>query len=159
MKNIPFLSDRFLLETEASILLYKQHASRAKILDYHNHLSPKEIAQNRKFNNLTEVWLEGDHYKWRAMRMNGVPEKYCTGNASPFEKFEAWAKTVPYTLRNPLYHWMHLELKNYFGVTKLLNESTAKEIYDECAAKLQQEDFRVQSLLSKMNVQVVCTTD
>ena len=159
MKNTPFLSDRFLLETEASILLYQQHASSAKILDYHNHLSPKEIAQNRKFNNLTEVWLEGDHYKWRAMRMNGISEKYCTGNVSPFEKFEAWAKTVPYTLRNPLYHWTHLELKNYFGITKLLNESTAKEIYDECTARLQQEDFRVQSLLTKMNVEVVCTTD
>ncbi|HEV8512365.1 MAG TPA: glucuronate isomerase [Cyclobacteriaceae bacterium] len=160
MKNqSTFLSENFLLETEASILLYKQHASPAPILDYHNHLSPKEIAENRRFNNLTEIWLEGDHYKWRAMRFNGITEKYCTGNASPVEKFEAWAKTVPYTLRNPLYHWTHLELKNYFGITKLLNETTAKEIYEECTSKLQQEDFRVQSLLSKMKVQVVCTTD
>jgi glucuronate isomerase len=160
MKNSStFLGENFLLETEASILLYKQHASSAPILDYHNHLSPKEIAENRKFNNLTEIWLEGDHYKWRAMRFNGIVEKYCTGNASPFEKFEAWAKTVPYTLRNPLYHWTHLELKNYFGITKLLNEATAKEIYEESTSKLQQDDFRVQSLLSKMNVQVVCTTD
>lgn len=129
------------------------------IIDYHNHLSPKDIAENRKFNNLTEAWLAGDHYKWRAMRTNGVTEKYCTGDGTPFEKFNEWAKTVPYTMRNPLYHWTHLELKNYFGISKILDETTAQEIYDECSVMLQQEDFRVQGLLAKMNVQVVCTTD
>src|SRR5438046_76888 len=122
MDRIPFLGDRFLLETEIAVTLYNQYASVMPILDFHNHLSPKDIGLNRKFNTITEAWLEGDHYKWRAMRMNGVPEKYCTGSASPLEKFQAWAMTVPYTMRNPLYHWTHLELKNYFGIRKLLSE-------------------------------------
>lgn len=155
----PFLDDDFLLETEASIHLYEQHAVPAAILDYHCHLSPKDITENRKFQNLTEIWLEGDHYKWRAMRINGVDERYITGNASPYEKFLEWSKTVPYTIRNPLYHWTHLELKNYFGTRKVLDETTAKEIYNECSAALQQDDFSVQSLLKRMNVEVVCTTD
>ena len=129
------------------------------ILDYHNHLTPKDIAENRKFRNITEAWLEGDHYKWRAMRINGVAEKFCTGDASPLNKFIEWSKTVPYTMRNPLYHWTHLELKNYFGIGKLLDETTAREIYDQCTSLLQQDDFRVQSLLTKMKVDVVCTTD
>ena len=155
----PFLSNDFLLENDVSVQLYEQYAAPMPIIDYHNHLSPKEIAENRKFQNISEPWLQGDHYKWRAMRTNGVAEKFCTGDASAFEKFNAWAKTVPYTLRNPLYHWTHLELKNYFGIDKVLDETTAREIFDECSAMLQQEDFRVQGLLSKMKVSVVCTTD
>ncbi|NOT76357.1 MAG: glucuronate isomerase [Cyclobacteriaceae bacterium] len=155
----PFLNKDFLLTNDAAVQLYEQYAASMPIIDYHNHLSPKEIAENRKFNNITEPWLAGDHYKWRAMRTNGVAEKYCTGNASPFDKFNEWAKTVPYTMRNPLYHWTHLELKSYFGITKILDESSARDIYDQSSAMLQQEDFRVQGLLAKMNVQVVCTTD
>ena len=111
------MSDDFLLETDAAVDLYEQHAAKMPIVDFHNHLSPKDIAENRKFKNLTEIWLEGDHYKWRGMRSNGVPERFCTGDAPPFEKFLKWAETVPYTMRNPLFHWTHLELKNYFGVT------------------------------------------
>src|SRR5437660_212059 len=119
-----FLSDDFLLECDSAAMLYRDFAATVPILDYHNHLSPKDIAENRKFNDITEAWLEGDHYKWRAMRINGIAEKFCTGDASPKEKFLAWAKTVPYTLRNPLFHWTHLELKNYFGIHKLLNETS-----------------------------------
>src|SRR5688500_2923539 len=155
----PFLGDDFLLETEAALHLYERYAASSAILDYHCHLSPKDIAENRKFQNLTEIWLEGDHYKWRAMRINGVAERFCTGDASPFDKFKEWAKTVPYTMRNPLYHWTHLELKNYFGVKEVLNENSAERIYEECTAALQRDDFSVQSLLLKMNVEVVCTTD
>ena len=154
-----FLGDDFLLQNDIAVQLYEQYAASSPIIDYHNHLSPEDIVANRKFRNITEAWLEGDHYKWRAMRVNGVPEKYCTGNASPQEKFQAWGATVPYTLRNPLYHWTHLELKNYFGVRKLLDDKTAREIYEDCSAQLQQDDFRVQPLLSKMNVEVVCSTD
>src|SRR5690606_35321014 len=117
------------------------------------------IAEDRQFANLTEIWLEGDHYKWRAMRTNGVPEVYCTGNADPLDKFVKWAETVPYTMRNPLYHWTHLELKNYFGVDKLLDGSNAREIYEHCSAMLQQKDFSVRGLLRRMKVEVVCTTD
>lgn len=155
----PFLGDDFLLETEAALHLYERYAAPSAILDYHCHLSPKDIAENRKFQNLTEIWLEGDHYKWRAMRINGVAERYCTGDASPRDKFKEWSKTVPYTMRNPLYHWTHLELKNYFGVKEVLDESSAERIYEECSAALQRDDFSVQSLLLKMNVEVVCTTD
>src|SRR5882762_10694924 len=158
-KPKPFLDDTFLLENEVAILLYEQYAAPLSILDYHNHLPPKDIAENRKFRNITEAWLEGDHYKWRAMRINGVSERFCTGDASPLEKFMEWSKTVPFTMRNPLYHWTHLELKNYFGIGKVLDEATAREIYDECTSLLQQDDFRVQSLLTKMKVDVVCTTD
>jgi glucuronate isomerase len=154
-----FLDDGFLLQNEVGLSLYEKHASVMPIVDFHNHLPPKEIAQNRKFNNITEAWLEGDHYKWRAMRYNGIAEEFCTGNAAPFDKFFAWAQTVPFTMRNPLYHWTHLELKNYFGVDKLLNKETAKEVYEHCSSLLQQEDFSVQSLLKKMDVEVVCTTD
>ena len=154
-----FLGDDFLLETDAAIHLYENHAAKMPIIDFHNHLSPQDIAQDRKFKNLTEIWLDGDHYKWRGMRTNGIPERYCTGDASPFEKFTKWAETVPYTMRNPLYHWTHLELKNYFGVNTLLDESSAKEIYDTCSAMLQQDDFSVQHLLMKHKVEVICTTD
>jgi glucuronate isomerase len=153
-----FLSDDFLLQNEVAYDLYRVVAAQP-IIDFHNHLSPKDIAENRQFKNLTEIWLEGDHYKWRAMRANGVDEKYCTGTATAIEKFMKWAGTVPHTLRNPLFHWTHLELKNYFGINRLLNSHTAPEIYEECNALLQTEDFRVQGLLTKMNVEVVCTTD
>ncbi len=159
IKTKEFLDDNFLLHTEAAQHLYHTYAAKASIIDYHNHLSPKDIAENRQFNNITEIWLEGDHYKWRAMRANGVNETYCTGNASPEEKFMKWAGTVPYTLRNPLYHWTHLELKNYFGIDRLLNKDSAKEIYQRCNELLQTREYRVQSLLQKMNVETLCTTD
>jgi len=154
-----FLDEDFLLDNKYAIDLYEKHAAPMPIIDYHNHLSPKEVAENKKFNNLTAIWLEGDHYKWRAMRINGTDEKYCTGEASPEEKFAHWAKTVPQTLLNPLYHWTHLELKRYFGITTLLNGETASEIYKQASGALQQDRFRTQSLLAKMNVEVICTTD
>ena len=147
------------METDASIYLYEEHASKMPIIDFHNHLSPKDVVEDRKFRDLTEIWLEGDHYKWRGMRTNGVPEQYCTGNATPYEKFLKWAETVPFTMRNPLFHWTHLELKNYFGINVILDESTAREIFDTCTAMLQQDDFSVQRLLLRNNVEVVCTTD
>ena len=159
MSSTKFLDENFLLQSEEARQLYHHHAAKASIIDYHNHLSPKDIAENRQFSNLTEIWLEGDHYKWRAMRINGIDEKYCTGNASPEEKFIKWAETVPYTMRNPLYHWTHLELKRYFGITRLLNADTAKGIYEECSALLRTDEFRVQSLLKKMKAEVLCTTD
>ncbi|MCW5911923.1 MAG: glucuronate isomerase [Cyclobacteriaceae bacterium] len=154
-----FIKPDFLLQSQQAITLYEKCAAPSAIVDYHNHLSPKDIAENRQFNNLSEIWLEGDHYKWRAMRINGVPEEYCTGARDPYEKFLAWSKTVPHTLRNPLYHWTHLELKNYFNVNELLSEHTARAIYDHASAQLQQPEFRVQALLTRMNVAVVGTTD
>lgn len=154
-----FCGEDFLLENEFSKYLYDQHASAMPIIDFHNHLSPQDIAEDRKFKNLTEIWLEGDHYKWRAMRTNGVAEEFCTGKEDPFAKFMKWAETVPYTMRNPLYHWTHLELKSYFGVDTLLDGTTARGIYDSCTAMLQEKDFHVQGLLRKMRVEVVCTTD
>jgi len=154
-----FNDSDFLLETETAKHLYHQHASKMPIIDYHSHLNVKDIAENRIFENLSQIWLYGDHYKWRAMRTNGVDEKYCTGNADDYEKFEKWAETVPHTLRNPLYHWTHLELKNYFGIEKLLSLDTAREIYDKASAMLNTKEFSVQNLLKKMNVETVCTTD
>lgn len=156
----PFLSEDFLLQTESAKRLYHDYAEDMPIYDYHCHLPVREIAENKIFENLTQVWLYGDHYKWRAMRTNGVHEKYITGDATDFEKFEAWAATVPKTLCNPLYHWTHLELKRYFGIDgKLLNADTAKEIYNTCNAMLQTDAFGTQRLLQQMNVRVVCTTD
>jgi glucuronate isomerase len=155
----PFLGEDFLLQTDAAVALYHQYAAPQPIIDYHNHLSPRDIALNRQFNNLTEAWLEGDHYKWRAMRTLGIPEQYCTGAAGPREKFMKWAETVPHTLRNPLFHWTHLELKNYFGIDRLLNPASAAFVFEECNARLQSSDYAVQPLLAKMNVKVVCTTD
>ncbi len=152
-----FLDDDFLLQSDTASRLYHDFAKDQPIIDYHCHLSPKDIVENRVFNTITEAWLEGDHYKWRAMRTNGVAEKYCTGDAPDREKFREWAKTVPYTVRNPLYHWTHLELKRYFGVSQLLNEQTSDEIYDTSTAALQQ--LSTQKLLSMMKVEVVCTTD
>lgn len=154
-----FLDENFILETETAKKLYFDHASKMAIIDYHCHLPPGEIATDKNFENITKVWLDGDHYKWRAMRTNGVSEEYCTGNAGDYEKFEKWAYTVPYTMRNPLYHWTHMELKNPLGITKLLNPATAREIYDETKEKLNSKDFSVRNILKKMKVEVICTTD
>lgn len=139
--------------------LYHTSAEGQPIIDYHCHLVPKMIADNYQFADLTEVWLGGDHYKWRAMRGNGIPEEFITGSADGYAKFEKWAETVPYTMRNPLYHWTHLELSRVFGVDKILKPETAREIYDECSAKLQTPEFRGQELMKKFKVEVVCTTD
>jgi glucuronate isomerase len=129
------------------------------IIDYHCHLSPQQIAEDIKFENLTQAWLYGDHYKWRAMRTSGVDESYCTGNKSDYEKFEKWAATVPYTMRNPLYHWTHLELKRYFDIHEILDPSSAKSIYDNASAQIQTDAFSIKNLIRKMNVKVICTTD
>ncbi|SEB14505.1 glucuronate isomerase [Pedobacter hartonius] len=155
----PFLDENFLLNSKTAEVLYHQFAKDMPIIDYHCHLPPDQIAEDKNFENLTQVWLYGDHYKWRAMRANGVPEEFITGNRSDWEKFEKWAETVPYTLRNPLYHWTHLELQRYFDVYDILSPATAKKIYDECTAKLQTPEYSVQSLLKKMNVVTVATTD
>jgi glucuronate isomerase len=155
----PFLSDDFLLQSPTARHLYHEHAAPQPIIDYHCHLPPDQIAQNRQFENITQIWLYGDHYKWRAMRANGVNERFITGDASDWEKFEKWAETVPYTVRNPLYHWTHLELRRYFGITELLNKDSARRIYEQCNALLQTPEYSVQGLLTKMNVKVVCTTD
>ena len=154
-----FLDKDFLLTTETSKLLYHDYAKKMPVIDYHCHLPPKEIAEDLNFNNLTHAWLYGDHYKWRAMRTNGVDEKFITGNAGDWEKFKQWAATVPYTLRNPLYHWTHLELQRYFNTNAILNKHSAKTVYDECNALLSTKEFSVRSLLQKMNVKIVCTTD
>ncbi|MDD3080370.1 MAG: glucuronate isomerase [Paludibacter sp.] len=158
MKN--FLDENFLLQTETAQKLYHEHAAKQPIIDYHCHLIPSMVANDHQFKSLTEIWLGGDHYKWRAMRTNGIDEKYCTGNdTSDWEKFEKWAETVPYTMRNPLYHWTHLELKTAFGIEKLLSPKTAREIYEECTAKLQTPEYSARNLMRKYNVKVVCTTD
>lgn len=155
----PFIYDNFLLHTRTARRLYHRFVEDEPICDYHCHLPPKDLAENRRFNNLFEIWLEGDHYKWRAMRSNGVPERFCTGDAEPFEKFMAWARTVPHTLRNPLYHWTHLELKRYFGINDLLDERTAKNIWERANAKLALPEFTAQGLLKRFKVKVVGTTD
>ncbi len=155
-----FIHDDFLLHTDAAKQLYHEHAKKQPIIDYHCHLIPEYIANDHKFDNLGQIWLEGDHYKWRAMRTNGIDERYCTGKeTTDWEKFEKWAETVPYTMRNPLYHWTHLELKTAFGVEKLLNPSTAKEIFDVCTAKLRTPEYTARGLMKHYNVEVVCTTD
>lgn len=156
----PFLDDNFVLQTQAAQTLFHQHAKNLPIIDYHCHLDPKLIADDYRFDNLGEIWLSGDHYKWRAMRANGIAEQFCTGkNVSDWEKFEQWAATVPYTLRNPLYHWTHMELQSAFGITQLLNPQTARAIYDECTAKLRTPDYSVRNLLKRYNVEALCTTD
>ena len=155
-----FIHKDFLLQTDAARELYHDHAEKQPIIDYHCHLNPAYIAKDHTFDNLGQLWLEGDHYKWRAMRTNGVEERYCTGkDTSDWEKFEKWAETVPYTMRNPLYHWTHLELKRTFGVDKLLNPDVAREIYDACTEKLRTPEYSARGLMRKFNVQVVCTTD
>lgn len=154
-----FIHDDFLLGTKTARKLYHKYAEDEPIFDYHCHIPPKDIAQNRQFNNLFEIWLEGDHYKWRAMRSNGVPEKFCTGDATPHDKFMAWARTVPQTLRNPLYHWSHLELSRYFGINELLNEKSAEKIWKKANEQLAKPGLSTQGILKKFKVKVVCTTD
>jgi glucuronate isomerase len=155
-----FMDEEFLLTTRASRRLYHDHAEGMPILDFHCHLPVRDIAENRAFSSITEAWLAGDHYKWRAMRACGVPERLITGDAPDRDKFFAWAETVPRTIGNPLYHWTHLELKRYFGLQgMLLSPATAASVYDRCAELFAREDFRVRALLTRMNVRVVCTTD
>ena len=157
MKN--FLDQDFLLHNETAKTLYHQYAAKMPIIDFHNHLSAQDIYENKKFANLTDIWLGGDHYKWRVLRTMGIPEQIVTGDADDFEKFMAWAKVMPYLIGNPLYHWTHLELQRYFNMDTLLTETTARHIYDACNNMLQQENFRVRGLLDMQNVKAMCTTD
>ena len=154
-----FINDNFLLENKTSRRLYHEFSAHLPVIDFHCHLSPRMIAEDRQFENIWEAWLEGDHYKWRAMRTNGVSERYCTGDAAPEEKFSKWAETVPYTIGNPLYHWTHLELARYFGIYALLSPYAASRVYQESSRMLRQKDFSTRSLIRKMNVEAVCTTD
>ena len=154
-----FLTDDFLLQSETARRLYHEYAKHLPIIDYHNHLPPNEITGDRQFENISKAWLYGDHYKWRAMRVHGINEHFITGKATDFEKFEKWAETVPYTMRNPLYHWTHLELKGYFDENRLLKADTAKNIFENTSEKLNSPQYSVHNLLKKMNVEVVCTTD
>jgi glucuronate isomerase len=156
----PFLSEDFLLHTETAKILYHEFARNMPIMDYHCHLPVEDIANDRNFDNLTQIWLNGDHYKWRAMRANGIAERFITGDATDYEKFETWAATVPKTVRNPLYLWTHLELKRCFGISdQLLNPDTGREIYDTCTEMLQTEEFSTRNILRQMNVKLLCTTD
>lgn len=157
MKN--FLDEQFLLNSKTAQRLYHEFAEPMPIIDYHCHLSPQQIAADTKFENLTAIWLNGDHYKWRAMRANGIDESYITGNKTDWEKFQKWAETVPYTLRNPLYHWTHLELQRYFKIHELLNPDSAKNIYDACTSALKSPQYSVRNLIRMMNVRLICTTD
>lgn len=154
-----FIKDDFLLDNKTARRLYKKYAAGQPILDYHCHLPPRDIADDRRFANLFEIWLEGDHYKWRAMRTNGIAERYCTGDADPYDKFLAWAATVPHCLRNPLYHWTHLELKRYFGIDEPLNEKTAASIWKRASKRLQSRELSARGILKTMDVKAVCTTD
>ncbi len=156
---MPFIHDDFLLSTGTARRLYREFASNEPILDYHCHLSPRDIAENRHFKDLFEIWLSGDHYKWRAMRSNGVNERFCTGDASHFEKFQAWAATVPHTLRNPLYHWTHLELARHFGIDELLNESSAERVWCQANERLATVEGTTHEILRKFRVTALCTTD
>jgi glucuronate isomerase len=154
-----FMNENFLLESDAAVELYHKYAAGMPVIDYHNHLPPRLMAEDYRFKSLAELWLSDDHYKWRAMRANGVPERFITGDGSDWEKFEAWAATVPATLRNPLYHWTHMELGNAFGIQELLSKQTARKIYDQANEKLKSEGFTTLGLLEKSKVAVVCTTD
>ncbi|MFD2213440.1 glucuronate isomerase [Metabacillus endolithicus] len=154
-----FMGENFLLSTKTAVELYNKYAKEMPIIDYHCHLSPKEIYENKRFKNITEAWLYGDHYKWRAMRSNGVDEEYITGNASDYDKFLAWTKTVPMTIGNPLYNWTHLELQRFFGINEILNEKSAPDIWEKVNSLLAQDDFTAQALIKKSKVEVVCTTD
>ena len=157
--NTKFIHDNFLLENKYAEELYHNYSKNQPIIDYHNHLSPKLIAEDNVFKNLTDVWINGDHYKWRAMRTLGVNEKFITGDANDKDKFLQWGKTVPYTMRNPLYHWTHLELARYFDIYDLINEKSAEAIYEQASAKVNSQDFSCQNLLRKVNAKVVCTTE
>jgi glucuronate isomerase len=154
-----FITENFLLESETARELYFNHAAPQPIYDYHCHLPPRQIAENYRFRNLYDIWLAGDHYKWRAMRANGVGERFCTGDASDEEKYQAFVRTVPYTLRNPLYHWSHLELLRYFGIDELIDEESAPRIWKAANARLAEPDLTTQGILAKNRVVVVCTTD
>ncbi|MBZ2174054.1 glucuronate isomerase [Schnuerera sp. xch1] len=154
-----FMDENFLLKNKTAEKLYHDYAKDMTIFDYHCHLSSKEIAENKSFKNITEIWLRGDHYKWRAMRSNGISEEYITGDASDYEKFKAWAKTVPYCIGNPLYHWSHLELKRYFDIDIIINENTADEIWEKTNALLNRKNFTAKGIIKKFNVKVICTTD
>ncbi len=154
-----FMDENFLLQTETAKKLYHEHAAKMPIFDYHCHIPPKEIAENKQFENLTQIWLYGDHYKWRALRANGIDEKYITGDASDWEKFEKWAETMPFTIRNPLYHWTHLELQRFFGIDLLLSPLTAKEIWGRCNEKLQTPEYSARGIIKMANVHTICTTD
>ncbi len=158
-ESATFLTDDFLLQSDVAKRLYNGYAKNLPVIDYHNHLPPKEIAENKKFDNMTEVWLKGDHYKWRAMRAFGIPEKYITGEATDEEKFKKWALVVPYTLKNPLFHWTQMELLKPFNITSYLNEQTASGIYEQCNEMLQQENFSTRSILQNFNVELLATTD
>jgi glucuronate isomerase len=155
----PFINENFLLGNKTAEKLYHRYSENKPIIDFHCHLSPSMIVDDRQFTNLTQAWLEGDHYKWRAMRTNGINEKYCTGNASDTEKFIKWAETVPSTVGNPLYHWTHLELARYFNITELLSPSTAIGIYEKASALLQTKEFSTRSIIRKMKAEIICTTD
>ncbi len=156
-----FINPDFILTNDTAKHLYHDFAEKMPIIDYHCHLIPKMVAENKRFESIAQIWLMGDHYKWRAMRSNGVNERFCTGkDTTDWEKFEKWAETVPYTFRNPLYHWTHLELKTAFGIDKLLNPQTAREIYEECNDKIQNDPkFCPRGLMEFYNVETVCTTD
>ena len=154
-----FIGEDFLLNTEAARRLYHGYAEREQILDFHSHLPAAEVAADRRFQDLFEIWLEGDHYKWRAMRANGVSERYCTGDATSYQKFVAWAGTVPFTLRNPLYHWTHLELKRYFGLDAPLEEGNAKQVWEQANSLLRDNSLTARGILKKFGVRVLCTTD
>ena len=154
-----FIHEDFLLQNDTARMLYHEHAEKMPIIDFHCHLDPKAIAENKNYDSITQIWLGGDHYKWRSMRANGVAEKYITGDASDWEKFQKWAETVPYTMRNPLYHWTHMELKTAFGINDILNPASAKGIYDRCNELLHQPNMRPQELIKRYHVETLCTTD
>ena len=154
-----FMDKDFLLSTETAKKLYHEYAAVMPIIDYHCHINPQEIYEDRKFENITQVWLGGDHYKWRQMRSNGVDEKYITGDATDREKFQKWAETLEMAIGNPLYHWSHLELKTYFGYEGILNGDTAEEVWNLCNAKLAEDDMTVRNIIKKSNVTLLCTTD
>jgi glucuronate isomerase len=155
----PFMDENFLLHNKTAVTLYHDYAKDMPIFDYHCHLSPKEIAEDKSYKNITELWLGGDHYKWRAIRSNGIDEKYITGDADDKEKFLKWAETIQQCIGNPLYHWTHLELKRYFGIDKLLSPETAEEIWTKCNQALQKKEFSARGLIERSNVKVICTTD
>ncbi len=157
MKN--FMDDSFMLQNKTAEQLYNDYARDLPIIDYHCHLPPEEVAADRQFENMTKIWLDGDHYKWRAMRANGIPEEYCTGSAPDRDKFMKWAETVPLTLRNPLYHWTHMELQRPFGIKELLNPATAADIYERCNEMLATPEFSARNIMRTMKVELVCTTD
>ena len=154
-----FMDEDFLLTSDAAKKLYHDYAENMPIVDYHCHINPQEICEDRKFENITQVWLGGDHYKWRQMRSNGVDEKYITGDATDREKFQKWAETLEKLIGNPLYHWSHLELKRYFGYEGYLNGETAEEVWNLCNEKLAQDDMTVRNIIKKSNVKLICTTD